>query len=132
MHWREKKGFPKSVKFPPQLKQEETFPRNRSNPPPSHSVDLLSNTEKPWSARAREKWQAWLDLKGTDTLHAKRRYITLLHSIDPTLLCVSLPERPPPGFPRTGANEPICARCNCAAGCWEQVVQKGTGKPLVL
>eukprot|EP00618_Florenciella_parvula_P032154 CAMPEP_0119495936 /NCGR_PEP_ID=MMETSP1344-20130328/19425_1 /TAXON_ID=236787 /ORGANISM="Florenciella parvula, Strain CCMP2471" /LENGTH=365 /DNA_ID=CAMNT_0007531575 /DNA_START=180 /DNA_END=1274 /DNA_ORIENTATION=+ len=73
--------------------------------------------EKPADDKQRAKWEEWLKFKGTTPSVAKRRYITLLRSIDPKLIHVEVKEDPPPGFPETAAGEPICARCNSHAGC---------------
>ena len=72
---------------------------------------------KPADDKQRAKWEEWLKFKGTTPTVAKRRYITLLRSIDPALIHVEVKEDPPPGFVETAAGEPICARCNTHAGC---------------
>ena len=45
------------------------------------------------------------------------RFITLLASIDPLLIEITLGEKPPAGFPLDKAGNIICAKCNTKNGC---------------
>lgn len=64
-----------------------------------------------------QKWEAWAKLKGMDEQMAKRRFITFLMEIDPSLIDVMPDERPPVGFPLDRKGNPLCAKCNTVVGC---------------
>lgn len=64
-----------------------------------------------------EKWLAWYKLKGMSSEMAKRRFITFLMEIHPSLIDVMPDERPPVGFPLDRKGNPICAKCNTLVGC---------------
>lgn len=79
--------------------------------------------DEPESLQSKEwmKWKAWSDIRGMPSDMAKRRYISFLAEIDPSLLDVAPLEEPPAGFPRidedNGDTVPICAKCNTIEGC---------------
>ena len=80
------------------------------------------NEDKPYDKIKREKWEEWRKFKGMTKVAAMRRYITLLRQLDPQLIVVEINEAPPSGFPETSMGGPICARCNCKAGCLQPLL----------
>jgi len=84
---------------------------------------------KPFDRRQRERWEEWCKFEGTPPDVAKRRFITLLRTVDPALVTIVVPEEPPPGFPTTAFGDKICARCNSAIGCCQPLLA-ADGAPL--
>jgi hypothetical protein len=64
-----------------------------------------------------KKWMEWHKLLGTPKEMAKRRFITFLSEINPSLIDVMPDEKPPIGFPMDRKGNPICAKCNTVVGC---------------
>jgi ankyrin repeat protein len=64
-----------------------------------------------------EKFMTWRKLRGTPQMMAKRRYITFLSEISPSLIDVMPDEKPPDGFPLDRSGHVICAKCNTTVGC---------------
>jgi acyl-CoA-binding protein len=70
------------------------------------------------------KWLAWRKLRGMPTTMAKRRFITYLSEINPTLIDVMPDEKPPVGFPLDRKGTPICAKCNTKVGCMRPLLDQ--------
>jgi ankyrin repeat protein/acyl-CoA-binding protein len=64
-----------------------------------------------------ERYVAWKRLRGTPLSMAKRRFITYLAEISPSLIDVMPDEKPPDGFPLDRHGHLICAKCNTGVGC---------------
>jgi ankyrin repeat protein/acyl-CoA-binding protein len=63
------------------------------------------------------KWKMYQDMRGIPQDMAKRRFITYLAEINPSLIDVMPDEKPPAGFPHDREGKPICAKCNTTVGC---------------